>query len=95
MRRTVVILSLLAALVVAPSIALAQDATAVEGDTLTRIVTTTNPVAGLMAAGIDGLYRYDAGDWTRVGDTPPAGEIVGDGTDGGTTLAGDSCRGPA
>ncbi len=92
MHRFALLVAVLAVLLGASLPASAQTATAiaVDGDALTRIVTTTRTDVPLMAAGTAGLYRLDADSWSRIADAPPAGQIVSDGSDPGLLLAGDS-----
>ncbi len=52
-------------------------AVSIDGDTVTRIATSTPDATVQIVAGGDGLYRRGAGQsWARIGDAPTAGAIV-------------------
>lgn len=61
----------------------------VDGDRVTRIVSSATDEDTLRVAGKDGLYESRESGWSKAGPPPPPGELVADGADSGVMMAGD------
>jgi len=92
-----VVISIIAS-VLSVIVALAQDTHTVEvavgpivvdDDQVSGIVSSSPDPDALRIAGSEGLYEDEAGDWTRIAPAPPAGDLVGAGSESGLMLAGD------
>lgn len=84
------VISLIVALVQdAHTVQVAAGPIVVDGDQITRIVSSSAGSEQLLVAGESGLYRHSGAAWEKVAPAPPAGQVVSAEVGSGLLLAGD------